>query len=427
MVTSGDIGVKSPRHRVQAHGLRYPAAPCDGCPVTISPSSESINDLRARWLETARSVSALVSAEADEVERAGALTPVVIEALRDAELFWTLLPAAFGGGEADIVTGLQVIEEISRADGSTGWSLMANMTGAAVACAYLPDRALDVIFADGRPICAGVLAPKGSAVPVDGGYVINGNFQFGSGIGYADWVGAGVFVREDGKVRSRPSGEPDIRSFYVPRSAVELRGNWDVMGLNGTGSQDYRVVDQIAAEEFSLLLPDPVPQRSIPSYQLGLVPLGGAGHGAVAIGIALRAFEELVAIARRKRRPGQPGVIEQPHFLYEYAVKDASLQAARRLFYGSFQDAYDAAVSTGEVTSLQKQQMRQAVTYITQVAADVVRWCYTWAGSEGLRNPSPMGRCMRDISAATQHIFVDANTLISVAPDLIAAVGPSTA
>jgi alkylation response protein AidB-like acyl-CoA dehydrogenase len=400
--------------------------PCDGFRVT---SPTVLSDVRERWLATARALAPLVSREADAVEQAGCLTEPVIEALREAELFWVLLPADVGGAEADIVTGLQVIEEVSRADGSTGWSLMANMTGGAVACAYLPDNALEVIFAADRvrPVFAGVLAPKGSAVPVDGGYVLNGNFQFGSGITYADWVGAGVFVREDGKVRSRPSGEPDIRSFYIPRSSVELRGNWDVMGLSGTGSQDYRLVDEFASGEFSLLLPDPVPMRSTPSYQLGLVPLGGAGHGAVALGIALRAVEELVGIARRKRRPGQPGIIEQPHFLHDFAVKEASLQAARALFFGSFQGAYDAATATGEVTSLQKQRLRQAVTYCTQVAADVVRWCYTWAGSDALRNPSPLGRCLRDISAATQHIFVDANTMISVAPELIASVGSENA
>jgi len=54
------------------------------------------------------------------------------------------------------------------------------------------------------------------------------------------------------------------------------------------------------------------------------------------------------------------------------------------------------------------------------VAADAVRFAYTWSGSDGLRNPSVLGRCFRDISAGTQHIFVDNNTLTDMAKLLLA-------
>ncbi|MCU1344387.1 MAG: Pigment production hydroxylase [Acidimicrobiia bacterium] len=373
------------------------------------------------WMGRARAVAELVSREAVAVEQAGTLTEPVLQALRDGEFFWAMFPTEFGGGQIDIVTALEVIEEISRADGSIGWSLMANMTGGAAACAYLPDRALETFFADGaRPIFAGMLSPKGTATPVDGGFTISGQYQFGSGSAHADWVAGGVFVREGGKVVSRPSGEPDLRAFYVPRSGINMLGNWDVLGMEGTGSFDYEIVEQFVEADFGFQLPDPPATRPIPSFQLGLVPFGGAGHGAVALGVAVRAFEELTSIVYEKRRPGMPGVIDQQLFLHDYAEHEAALQAARAFFYGVFQAALDGAQDNGHVTSLQRQRLRQAVTYCTSVAADVVHWCYTWSGSNGLRNPSPLGRCLRDISAATQHMFVDPNTLVSVAPDLLA-------
>ena len=50
-------------------------------------------------------------------------------------------------------------------------------------------------------------------------------------------------------------------------------------------------------------------------------------------------------------------------------------------------------------------------TYATHVAADTVRFAYRWAGSDALRQPSVLGRCFRDMHAATQHVFVDNNTL----------------
>jgi len=64
--------------------------------------------------------------------------------------------------------------------------------------------------------------------------------------------------------------------------------------------------------------------------------------------------------------------------------------------------------------------MRQSATYAHQVAADIVRFCYTWGGSDALRNPSPLGRAMRDISGATQHVYIDPLTMVDAAPALLA-------
>jgi hypothetical protein len=47
-----------------------------------------------------------------------------------------------------------------------------------------------------------------------------------------------------------------------------------------------------------------------------------------------------------------------------------------------------------------------------------VRSAYTWAGSDALRN-SVLGRCFRDISGGTQHIFVDSSTFTAATPVLL--------
>lgn len=377
-------------------------------------------EANSKALARVRELCPLIREQAASVELAGSLTSMMIGAFRDAELFWITVPEDLGGGGADIVTGLQAIEELSRADGSIGWSLMANSCAVTNAAGFLPASAVDRMFADGPPIVAGMLAARGTAVPSGDGFTISGSYQFGSGISHADWIGGGVFVREDGRVRRTPSGGPDIRAFYLPRSCVELQGNWDVMGLNGTGSFDYHIPEQWVDESFGYSITDARPTRSDPSYQLGFIPLGSLGHGAIGIGIALRAVEELAVIAHSKRRPGNPGISEQQLFLHDFAEKEASLQAARCLFFDAVRAALRSAERTGSTSTAQQGRMIQANTYATAVAADVVRWCYTWSGSDGLRNPSALGRCLRDMAGATQHVLVDANSLVGVAPALLA-------
>jgi alkylation response protein AidB-like acyl-CoA dehydrogenase len=371
-------------------------------------------------LDRAHDLLPFVREQAAIVEAAGTLTGTVVDAFRDAELFWITVPSDLGGGGADILTGLQCIEAISRADGSIGWSFMANSTAVTSATAFLPAGAIERIFADGLPLMAGMLAPRGAAVPTGDGFTISGNYQFGSGIGHAEWVAGGVFVREDGRVRQTASGAPDMRAFYVPRANIELKGNWDVLGLDGTGSFDYHIPEQYVDEDLGFSITDARSTRSDPSFQLGFIPLGSLGHGAIGLGIALRAVEELAVIAHSKRRPGNPGISEQQLFLHDFAEKEASLQAARCFFYDAVRAALRSAEGSGSTSLAEQGRMIQANTYATTVAADVVRWCYTWSGSDGLRHPSALGRCLRDMAGATQHVLVDPNTLVGMASGLLA-------
>lgn len=116
-------------------------------------------------LSRVRELCALVREQAVAVEASGTLTSTVLEAFRDLELFWLTVPADLGGGGADIVIGLQCVEEMGRADGSTGWSFMANCTAVSNAAGFLGARAVEQMFADGLPVVAGMLAPRGTVVP----------------------------------------------------------------------------------------------------------------------------------------------------------------------------------------------------------------------------------------------------------------------
>src|ERR1700728_535816 len=89
------------------------------------------------YLLRARSLRPLIEAEADETERSANITRATFDGLAEAGLFWMLVPPVWGGGGQDIVTYLEVLEEISWADASTGWSLMANASSAGIVSGFL--------------------------------------------------------------------------------------------------------------------------------------------------------------------------------------------------------------------------------------------------------------------------------------------------
>jgi len=378
-----------------------------------STTDRGTTDRYTDALGAARSVTALIEAEAEAAELAGTMTAPVVDALHEAGLFALMVPRELGGTEADIATCLEVFELLAWADGSTGWSHMANATAAAMAAVFTGEEAVAKIFGSGSkmPVIAGMFGPVGSAELVDDGYVATGRYGFASGSGHATWISAGTLVVRDGEFVAAKDGLPEMRVVFVPRDHVEFLGNWDVMGLQGTGSYDYALSEEHVDAAFTFPLVEAVAHRGGPVYGFGVLGITSAGHAGFALGVGKRALDEVVRIVAGKARLGAAPVRDQQLFQYELGYQDAALRAARALVFESFVAVEADLVAGREPGEIARQRLRQTTTYATRIAAEVVRFAYTWAGSNALRQPSVLGRCFRDMHAATQHVFVDNNTL----------------
>ena len=373
-------------------------------------------------LEKARALAPIIEREAAAAESSGTMTQTVVDALSEAGLFALMVPHELGGSEVDIVTALDVLEEVCRIDGSTGWSLLANVTSTAFAAAYCSDEAVKEMFEGGRPpIHAGQFAPRGTSDAVEGGYKVSGRYSFASGSDHAGYIAGGTLELKDGEFVPDSRGIPMIRAVFVPKENTRLLGNWDVMGLVATHSVDYEIPEQFVDAGWTFPLLEAEPQRGGAVYHLGVLSMTSVGHAAFALGVGKRAIEEIIDIAKGKQRLGATNPIsDQQLFQNELAVHEAALRSARAYVTEVF-GAAQTAVDAGDIPSdIEAQRLRQATTYATRVAADATRFAYTWSGSDGLRNPSVLGRCFRDISAGTQHLFVDNNTLTDMGKLLLA-------
>ena len=367
----------------------------------------------------ATEIAGLIEREADAIERAASLTPPVLAALREHRLFWLLVPEELGGEGLGMVDAMKILEEVTRADGSTGWSLMANAMLTGVASGFLPAEGARELFSGPEPaITAGMVAPVGRARRVPGGYQVSGRFQFGSGSTHASWMGGGMVVEDDqGVPEVGRDGSPVVRIVFVPREQVEFLGNWDVMGLAGTASQDYVIADAFVPEHRTIDPTRPNPVRAEPVFRLGVFGIGVGGHAPVALGLATRALQEVSTAVAKKSRTGYAATVSASEmFRREFARHEAQLQAARLYVHDTHGRAERTAEAGGAPSTEQLARMTQARTWVQEVANDVVRFAHSWAGSAGIRNPSPLGRCHRDMAVAATHALIDPMTLVDAAP-----------
>ena len=102
-------------------------------------------------LNAVEGVREVLEAGADQAEEDGTIPQASVDALYEAGLLALKLPTELGGAEADPVTQLEVIEALARIYSAAAWSTMIGATSIAAPGAYLPDEAIEKMFAGGRP------------------------------------------------------------------------------------------------------------------------------------------------------------------------------------------------------------------------------------------------------------------------------------
>src|SRR6266566_6948131 len=251
-------------------------------------------------VERARALFPLISREADEIERTRRLTPAVTSALIENDLYRALLPKSIGGIEAPPEMFMQMLEEVAKADASTAWCL-GQCSVCAMTAAYLDADAANEIFNAPPGILAwGAIAHEVHVVP--GGYRANARWDFASGSRQASWLGAHVqIVEADGTRRRKPDGAPEVRTILFPVTSATMYDVWDVIGLNGTGTDSYSVDNLFIPEKFSVLRDDPADLRAKgPLYRITTYTMFGLGFAAVSLGVARATIDAAIDLARGK-------------------------------------------------------------------------------------------------------------------------------
>ncbi|HVA15750.1 MAG TPA: acyl-CoA dehydrogenase family protein [Stellaceae bacterium] len=357
-------------------------------------------------IERARALAPLIAAEAAEIERSRRLTPKVVAALVDGGFYRLLLPKSLGGGEAEPAIFLGVLEEIAKADASTAWCL-GQCGVCAMVAAYLDPIVAREIFGSAPGILAwGATAGEAHAVP--GGYRATWRWSFSSGCRQASWIGAHVQIIEaDGKKRLRPDGKPAVRTILFPASSATLHDVWDVVGLKGTGTDDYSVADLFVPEKFSALRDDASERREAGAlYRLSTSMMFGLGFAAIALGVARATLDAALATARGKTsRDLRQGMRHNHVVQAQIGRGEAKFRAARAYLYGALAEVWrEVERPGGQLAADHRLALRLAATWTIHQAAEVVDAAYHMAGATAIFRANDFERRFRDIHAIAQQI-----------------------
>lgn len=347
-----------------------------------------------------------LAARAGDTIAARKLLESNVKLLRQAGLFKTLQPRRCGGFEYSLHTHIDVVEEVARGCGSTGW-----VVGVYQAHSWLmglfPQRAQDDVYGPNPEAgLSAVIAPRGRAQKTDGGYILNGFWPFCSGCHHSDWLILGeMIIGED--------GEPtDSGVMIIPTREAAIQDDWYVGGLAGTGSNSVVVKDLFVPEHRFLSIPGAIEGNSPGAhlhattlYYAAAVPALALFIATPALGMARRALEHF-----KERLPGRTvsytfneKQIEMPTTHMEIAEAATKLDAARTLLHALVDEVELYAGKREHMPFERRAKARMDIAYAVRLCLESAETLYLATGGSGLAEKSPIHQAQKDLQAVNMH------------------------
>jgi indole-3-acetate monooxygenase len=367
------------------------------------------SDEREPVLQAANELAPDLSSRAQEGETGRTMPIDLVDRARTAGLFRLALPRSLGGLELDPLTIIEVVEILSEADGSAGWTVLIGNSTAFFA--WLEPPVAEQMIGGNREFCStSMFGPMGQAHPDgEGGFIVTGRWPFNSGCPHAEWLQVGVFVMDDGKLRMRDATNPDWRFAFVPHGAARIENTWDALGLRGTGSHHLTLdAVPVPANHFAAPVFEPA-RHDGPLWRLGLFDLAGVFMAGFPLGVARRAVDEFTKMAQTKFRGSPSNTLAGDGYTQMIlAQSESRLRAARRYVHDVVAGIWTACCQDQALGRPQRAELALAVCHAMRAALEAVDPLYRLAGAEAVFSGHPLERCFRDLHTGSQHILFSA-------------------
>ncbi|MFE3140963.1 acyl-CoA dehydrogenase family protein [Streptomyces scopuliridis] len=357
----------------------------------------------AAVLEGVRKISPLLRENSTVAESRRWIPEESIELLKDAGVFGAAVPERFGGLDLSVTDQAEVLMEIARSCGSTGWVASVWMSSTWIASLY-PDKAQEEIFANGSVRISGGFTPSGTLKATDGGYTLNGTWRFNTGVRGAEWNICAA-------IAETPDGEHEELFAIVPISDVSVADDWDTYGAAGTGSVTSTVKDVFvpAHRVVDATVYDASTRErwneDVNGRNYNLISYILATCAPVYIGLAKAALDLFL-----ERLPGK-GITytewteqsQHPYTQVQVATaanKIASCEALQRVWLESIQNREDAGE---KLTVEEKAAIRGQVGHVVQTAREAVEVLFAISSASTISRANAFQRVYRDVTALSLH------------------------
>ena len=342
-------------------------------------------------------ISALHSqfdATAAESEELGDAPQALVDLMRQIRVPMIKAPLEAGGDRLLLADQCRYFTALSYSNATAAWTGF-NHAGAAAAGSRLSDEGVELLFgSDPSPFLAAVALPTGTFTRVDGGVLMNGTWNYASGVRHADWAMLTAI---------EASETPSVTLAVIRTAEATVHGDWNVMALKGTGSVSITAKDVFVPTALTVDPMEP-PKRGGAIFGLNY-PVFVAGENlGFTFGACTRFIDELVVYARGKSRGFDGRLADRGAFQYELGRSSQQLKAVQAHALATLAEVDEAMENGGEFNARHEAGVTAMTAYCTETAVAAISRLMSFAGAGALFNTSPLQRCFRDAQGSAQHL-----------------------
>lgn len=351
-------------------------------------------------LKRADALVEVVAAEAAQGEADRRVSQLVVDAVTDEDLFALVVPTSLGGHGLDLEALTEVTRTLGRGCPATAWTVSFLMLHAWLLSKLPPAGREEVFAGTTAPMAPAPLAPTGRAVPTDGGFTIDGRWEWATGSAHSSWVL--VHAVEEGPAWA-------TRFVALRMDEVSVEDVWFTSGMRATSSNTV-VADGCFVPE----------HRTIPAADLMLGPVTVPGDGLaglpvmsvlalVAAAPALGAAEGAAELYRDRLRErvlaysAGDKAAEQPGAQMRLAtVEDLVRTAGAR-----WRQAIGALTAHPAPGLAERVDARLAAASTVRMARQAIATACEGAGASVYFDHHPLQRIQRDVETLKGHVVFD--------------------
>ncbi len=334
----------------------------------------------------------------EEIHKLRNIPVDLMDKVKKAGLVKLWAAKTYGGQEAPVSRVAEVLQTLAYHNGSLAW--VTGVTGcSSLFSGFLEKEKAKPLFEDPLAMIGGFAGPAGVAVLVDGGLKVSGRWSWGSGITHCTHIVGGIMIKKGEEILGAAI------AFFLPEE-VEMIDNWQVLGLRGTHSIDYKVDDLFIPDDRWSWFPIKKAVIDQPLYRFSFLGALSISIASVGLGLAKRTVDELISFSKLKSPFGQGKPLSgRPEYQMQIAEVSGKYLAAAALFKETISNA-EKEVLTGSCSIEMKANIRLASAQATDLAHQAVQEAYKIAGGSSIWDTSKFSELLRDMNVVTQHGMV---------------------
>ncbi len=345
-----------------------------------------------------------------ETEAAGNVLAETNRIMVEAGFYRVIQPRLFGGYGFDLPTFVRLVTAVARGCPETAWVLSIVSGHVSQLSTFPLDAQREAYGAHGDFRAPEVAAPQGAGVAAPGGFRVSGAWDYASGCAQATHILL-TFTIDD----PRP-GDTPLRMGLFQRADYEIVRNWDVIGMQGTGSNRVVMNDVFVPAHRTKpyppadVMPPAEAYHDSPLFHGPARPFIITESAAVVVGAAEGALDVYEDTFRVRKATGPTGAarVDLAEYQFNFGRCRALVDTARAALLQTAADYMEIAErtsATGEpCPEDDARRLTMVILQSIHLAHEAVDIMFRTAGSSASRKDSLLGRYWRNVGVLRGHL-----------------------